>query len=146
MKKAKHLLEVDVGKSKTEMRVLGVKQPMAWYIVNGYKDIENRNNPPTAARVGQRCLIHASAKRLTKAEYEVFVKRAKDLGITRHPKSIDDFEYGAIVGSVIIAGSTRSSRSGWAFRGNCHWLLEKPKRMKPIALKGHQTLFFKVLI
>lgn len=43
------------------MKALSVKQPWAWLIVNGYKDVENRIWPlPKTFEVPQRIYIHAS--------------------------------------------------------------------------------------
>ena len=45
---------------------LSIRQPWAWLIVNGYKDIENRN---WKTNFRGKILVHA-AKGMTKAEYE----------------------------------------------------------------------------
>jgi hypothetical protein len=60
-------------------------------MVNGYKDIENRSWKPSAARIGQRFWVHASLRRLTKANLEDFLADMQALGIQRHPRSIHDF-------------------------------------------------------
>jgi hypothetical protein len=59
--------------AKAPMSALTIRQPYAWLIVNGYKDIENRSWKPSAARIGQRFWVHASRRRLTKADYADFV-------------------------------------------------------------------------
>ena len=41
---------------------LAVQQPWAWLIVNGIKDVENRNWPLPEKYLGQLVLIHASAR------------------------------------------------------------------------------------
>lgn len=123
-----------------------VKQPWAWFIVNGYKDVENRNSPPPEARVGQPFMVLASSHKVTKVEYQDFLETVRDLRISSFPKSPDDFIYRAIVGSAVISRASRSSKSYWAARGQCHWELTRQKRIKPIKMKGQQALFFKAKI
>ena len=54
--------------SDTRQRAISIRQPWAWAVIHGGKDVENRSE--TAARayrpaVGQRVFIHASASRLS---------------------------------------------------------------------------------
>jgi hypothetical protein len=108
--------------AKAPMSALTIRQPYAWLIVNGYKDIENRTWKPAAARIGQRFWVHASQRRLTKADFEEFLADMQHLGIQRYPKSIDAVVCGAIVGSAVIEDVVRGSESFWAVRGNHHWV------------------------
>jgi hypothetical protein len=64
--------------AKAPMSALTIRQPYAWLIVSGYKDIENRSWKPAAARIGQRFWIHASQRRLTKANFEDFLADMRD--------------------------------------------------------------------
>lgn len=128
-----------------EMSALSIQQPWAWFIVNGYKDIENRSWKPTERWFGKRIVIHAGQKRLTKADFEDFLEIIKDLKIKRYPKSIDDFDYGALVGTAVISGVVKNSKSEWAHRGSWHIQLEGAKKMKPKAKKG-QLGFFPVKV
>jgi hypothetical protein len=48
------------------MKALSIRQPWAWLIVKGYKDIENRT---WATKLRGRVFVHAS-KGMTRAEYE----------------------------------------------------------------------------
>ena len=41
------------------MKVLSIRQPWAWLIVNGYKDVENRTWAAHRSMIGQRFLVHA---------------------------------------------------------------------------------------
>jgi hypothetical protein len=131
---------------KIEMRAICVKQPWAWFIVNGYKDVENRNSEPPVARIGQPVIIVASKRRVTKADYADFLDTVKDLKIRRYPKSVDDFIYGAGIGVVTLTGAKWNARSRWADQGSCHWLLARAKILKPLPIPGQQALFFKVKI
>lgn len=130
---------------KKEKKALSIRQPWAWFIVNGYKDIENRSWKPSAKMLGEKILIHAGVRRLTKEDFPDFLDICKDEKIKKHPKSIDDFHYGYLVGSATIGGVSRNSKSSWAFRGQYHWEIKDAKKMKPKKQKG-QLSFFKVKV
>jgi len=53
------------------MKAISVRQPWAWAIIFGGKDVENRNKAPigTQQLIGRRIQIHA-AKGMTQHEYE----------------------------------------------------------------------------
>ncbi len=59
-----------------EMKALSVRQPWGWLIVNGYKDIENRD---WNTKLRGRIWIHTGVHRVTKAEYEQFVEDCEPL-------------------------------------------------------------------
>jgi hypothetical protein len=124
-----------------ETRALSIRQPWAWFIVNGYKDVENRSWAPSKDRIGERILIHASQKRLSKVDLEDFFEIVQDLKLRRYPKSVADFEYGAIVGSALLKEIVKNSKSEWAGKGCVHWVLSKPKKLAPKKLKGMLGLF-----
>lgn len=44
------------------MKALTVRQPWAFAIVHGFKDVENRTRQPPAMMLGQRFAIHASLR------------------------------------------------------------------------------------
>lgn len=128
-----------------EMTALTIRQPWAWFIVNGYKDIENRSWKASDKWLGKRIVVHSSQRRLTKADFEEFLDLVKELKIKRYPKSIDDFDYGSLVGTVVIKEVVKNSKSPWAFRGNYHFVLTGAKKMKPKKQKG-QLGFFTVKV
>lgn len=125
-----------------KIMALPVKQPWSWLIVNGYKDVENRNNPPASTRIGNRFAIYASKGKVTKTDYEYFLEDVKNRKIKNYPKSIEEFDYGCIVGTVLLKGFSRNSKSYWAAKGSCHWLLSGVKKMKPKKIpRGFQFWF-----
>lgn len=105
------------GMANGPMSALTIRQPYAWLIVNGHKDIENRTWKPAAARIGQRFWVHASQRRMTKADYANFVADMETLRIRRYPKSRDDFAYGAMVYAEEVGGMSWGTGSRWD-RGN----------------------------
>ena len=123
------------------MTALSFWQPYAWLIVNGHADVDSRMWAPPQKRIGERIAIHASKRKVTRAEFEEFLESMKELGIKDHPQSPDEFDYGMLVGSVVIAGVTRKSKSFWAAPGYHHWLLESAKRMRQRPVKGQRGWF-----
>src|SRR5215831_19333618 len=104
------------------MKALSIRQPWAWAIIHGGKDIENRdwkpNNP--GRRFRGQFLIHAS-KGMTEDEYEDFIATAHEVSITRpFPNGLtlprfEDLLRGGIVGSATITGLVTESDSPWFF-------------------------------
>ncbi len=91
------------------MRAISIRQPWAWLIVNGHKNIENRD---WATRFRGPVLIHA-AKGMTRAEYEECSDFARGLGATVPP--FEDLERGGIVGQATVVDCVSESDSPWFF-------------------------------
>jgi hypothetical protein len=117
-----------------EMKVLVVRQPSAWQIVNGYKDIENRD---WSCRYRGLILIQASAALPSKADMAEFRQEARRRGVTRMP---EQFETGGIVGLAYLDDCVTRSRSKW-FKGSFGWQLSKPRPLRLIPMKGRLRLF-----
>lgn len=102
-------------------RALSLRQPWAWLVVNGYKDIENRS-----WRTKHRgpLLIHASST-TTDFKLEHLEKIDKKYGV-RVPVTVD---IGGIVGVVDVVDCVPRHRSKWHFQGNWAWVLENPRRL-----------------
>jgi hypothetical protein len=115
------------------MKVIVVRQPWAWLIVHGYKDIENRS---WKTRYSGTLLIQASANLPPKRELDEGRSFARKRGV-RVP---EDLEKGGIVGMVQLEDCVTRSRSIW-FEGPVGWVLSKPKRIPFIPLKGQLGLF-----
>ena len=111
------------------MKALSVRQPWAWLIVNGYKDIENRD---WFTKFRGRIWIHTGVHRVTKAEYEEFEDDCRNFGVKRYP-CIDEFKTGGIVGSVEIIDCVTKSKSYW-FQGKYGFVLENARlaRFRPV--------------
>lgn len=126
------------------MKTISVRQPWAWLIVNGFKDIENRDWP---TKVRGRVLIHAS-KGMTHGEYDDavdtarMVKRAGGMvGLDTFP-SFNSLQRGGIVGSVEIVDCVSDSPSPWFF-GNYGFVLANAELLPFREYKG-QLGFFEV--
>ena len=87
------------------MKALSIRQPWAWLIVNGYKDVENREH-----NIGSHfgpLLIHAS-KTLTASDYnacKLFLRGDPALmHLEELLPDLADLPCGGIVGSVNVVG------------------------------------------
>jgi hypothetical protein len=119
-----------VLKGLPDVRVLSVRQPWAWLIVNGYKDIENRTWS-TKYRGG--IIIHASAKKPS-ADYLAEIRRETKVKI---PES---FELGGVVGFAELVDCVTESKSRW-MQGPIGWKLRQGHPLPFVLLKGKLGLF-----
>lgn len=116
-----------------EFKVIVIRQPWAWLIVNGIKDIENRS---WRTRYRGMLLIQASATPPTRRQLEE-CRRAPRLRGVQLP---DEFETGGIVGMAEVKECVTSSRSKW-FHGPIGWKLSNARKLRFIPLKGQLGLF-----
>lgn len=117
------------------MKALSIRQPWAWLIVNGHKDIENRS---WATNFRGPLLIHA-AKGMTKAEYiDTYHFAQQELGITI--PHVHDLERGGIVGQATITGCCSDSLSPWFF-GKFGFELTDAKPLPFLPYKGRLGFF-----
>lgn len=109
---------------------LSVRQPWAWAIIWGGKDIENRSWQAVNHGLRQRgrIAIHA-AKGMTKEEYEYAAEFMADLGIKAPlPNFLDR---GCIIGSVEVVGVVTNHTSDW-FMGPRGLVLRDAKPAKEV--------------
>lgn len=134
------------------LKALSIRQPWAWLIANGFKDVENRTRP-TSFR-GQ-FLIHA-ASRCTTKEWEtawLFVAhRSMTLGCTSADKAIATFdrevsdpenvECGGIIGIAEIADCIQRDQadSHW-FTGPWGWSICNARPLPFTPCKGRLGFF-----
>lgn len=88
-------------------RALSIRQPWAWLIVNGYKDVENRE---WATRIRGRVLIHAG-KTLDRHGYDWVRLNFPAIPLPR----AGELECGGIVGEARVTGCVEDSDSPWFF-------------------------------
>jgi hypothetical protein len=118
---------------------LSIRQPWAWMIVHGWKDIENRDWP---TRYRGPLWIHAS-RGMTKAEYDearaVAVDAGCDLGAYHFPEP-EQLERGGIIGRVALVGCVTYSDSPWFF-GDFGFVLKDPQVVPFRPLRGQLGIF-----
>jgi hypothetical protein len=139
------------------MRALSIKQPWAWLICAGYKDIENRNWSinKSVLRYGglpQRIYVHAGAKVDNDGAIQLWENKER-LGIqgciNTWVEICNTWEQGAIIGEVDIVGcrfrfgeENGNLYSIWHEVGMYGFLLANPLLYdKPIPCKGKLGFF-----
>lgn len=116
------------------MKAISIRQPWAWLIVNGHKDIENRSwNTKYRGPV----LIH-SGQTMYREDYIHAQEIAEQQGI-KLPLP-DDLERGGIVGVATITGCIAESTSPWFFGPKGFMLADAhPLAFNP--MKGRLSFF-----
>ncbi|MFS7306556.1 ASCH domain-containing protein [Rahnella inusitata] len=127
------------------MKALSIRQPWAWLIVNGHKDIENRT---WRTKFRGQVLIHASQHKVTRDEYESV--RAVIIDYENRgckPFFFPHFESfqhscmrGGIVGVATITDCVDSSDSPWFF-GPKGFVLAAAQRLPWEPMKGRLSFF-----
>ncbi|NRB01973.1 MAG: hypothetical protein HRU30_01785 [Rhodobacteraceae bacterium] len=118
---------------------LSVRQPSAWAIIHGGKDIENRSEGSVRAgrmTTGRIC-IHAAIG-LKAAEYDYLVYRMAQNGVTTPPP--DQLVRRAIIGTVEVVDFVTRSDSPW-YGGKVGLLLQNPVPVAPIPCAGELGYF-----
>tara|TARA_Y100001951_G_scaffold88698_2_gene80463 strand:+ start:5936 stop:6436 length:501 start_codon:yes stop_codon:yes gene_type:complete len=118
---------------------LSVRQPWAWAIIHGGKDVENRvKRAITMGRMkpGRIC-IHAS-RGMTQDEYESAESFMASIGVSC-PRP-DKLVRGGVIGTVMVTGSAKDSDSDWFFGPWC-LTLENPLPVEPIPASGELGYF-----
>jgi len=106
------------------MKAISIRQPYAYLIVNGHKDIENRN---WKTKLRGRVLVHASQK-------------IDDEAVKLYGLEDVYFNTGCIVGSVEITDCVTESESRW-FIGKYGFVLKHPEKITPFKYKGQLNFF-----
>ncbi|WP_186425058.1 ASCH domain-containing protein [Cupriavidus metallidurans] len=116
------------------MKALSIRQPWAWLIVNGHKDIENRTWP---THFRGRVLIHAGVN-YPKGDY------ADDARVYSRHYGIEyparEAMIGGIVGVATITDCVMQSESQW-FNGPYGFVLADAKPIPFMPCKGALGLF-----
>ena len=114
------------------MKAISVRNPWAWLIVHGHKDIENRRwNSPYRGRL----LIHASKTfDLEGAEY---IKEAMEEAGLDYPT---DFQFGGIIGEVNMIDCISKSDNLW-FHGPYGFVFTDARTVPFKAVRGRLGLF-----
>jgi hypothetical protein len=116
---------------------ISIRQPWAWLIVHGSKDIENRSWP---TKFRGRVLVHA-AKGMSTREYNAACESAYDSrGFMFWIPPASSLPRGGIVGEVEIVGCVDRSSSEW-FMGGFGFVLRNPKALPFIPCRGALGFF-----
>jgi hypothetical protein len=109
-----------------EMGGISIKQPYAWLVVTGKKNIENRSwythhRGPLA--------IHAGLKRISKVELEDIARKYR----VRIPP--EQLQRGGIIGVVDLVDVVTSHDSKW-FHGPYGWVLRNARQTRFFPMTG----------
>lgn len=115
------------------MRALTVRQPWAWLLMHGTKDIENRNWPTS---IRGTVAIHA-AKGMTTAEWHDAVEFVAtfDEKLANCIPGPHLLVRGAIIGTMELRGCVHRSDSPW-FQGPYGFRFDTPQPCDPIEVRG----------
>lgn len=116
------------------MKALSIRQPYAWLIVNGHKDIENRD---WATNFRGRVLIHAGLT-YPKRDYRDDAEDYPDQYGGSYPAR--ESMIGGIVGVATITGCVDRSDSKW-FMGPYGFTLTDAKPLPFVPCKGMLGFF-----
>uniref|UniRef100_A0A6M3J308 Putative ASCH domain-containing protein n=1 Tax=viral metagenome TaxID=1070528 RepID=A0A6M3J308_9ZZZZ len=131
------------------MKALSIRQPWAWLICKGFKNIENRDwhihlppllNYPAKMK---RIYVHASTSKaeMTKGTLAWILKCLNNQQASELMLAYERLTYGAIIGEVDITGCTEKSDSPW-FIGKYGFTLANPVLYeRPIPCKGKLGFF-----
>lgn len=118
------------------MKAISIRQPWAWLIVNGFKDVENRK---WKTKFRGRVLIHSS-KGCTKSEYQDAVSTVRHIDPSIVIPRLEDLERGGIVGRCDLTDCVDKSDSPWFF-GRYGFVLKDAKPVEFEPLKGALGFF-----
>jgi len=104
------------------VKILSVRQPWAWLIINGLKDVENRD---WSTHLRGPLLIHAGLQFESDA-MEGILSNLDATDRQRFPLEKSAFQRGGIVGIVNIVDVVTESQSKW-FEGKYGWCLENAR-------------------
>lgn len=118
------------------MKTLSVRQPEAWLIVQGIKDVENRT---WNTKYRGPLLIHASARAMTQADIEYLCDQCDIEG--RPYPAYEEIQSGGIVGRATLAEINESSDSPWWDGESLAWKLTDAAPLEFIPCKGKLGLW-----
>lgn len=117
------------------LKCLTVRQPYAYLIVNGHKDVENRSWSTTYRGP---IIIQSSARVGNIDDFSDLCFDIEDeTGITLPA----DFTTGYTEGIVTLSDVVTNSRSIWAESGEYHWILEDPIKLPAVSVSGKLGLW-----
>lgn len=133
-----------------EVKVLTIKQPWCWLILDGLKDVENRSWSTDYRGV---LYLHAG-QRFDYGSFDFIFglgeplfnrmvnKFALDFSQDYYTPTIrDKSDFGKILGCVDLFDCVQGSGSKWASEGSYHWLFRNPSLIEPVECRGNLGLW-----
>lgn len=118
---------------------LSIRQPWAWLIVHGHKDIENRDWPTTFR--GQ-LLVHAGLT-MTRAYFDRITEELINAGMLPAGglPSHEELPRGGLVGWTRIVDCVKHSASTWKQEGSFGFVLRDSRPIPFVPWKGRLQFF-----
>lgn len=113
------------------MKALGIPQPGAWLIINGY---HARVPLPKPTKHRGTVLIYALPDPITPATFEQFLAGCRQLRVTSHPR-VADFELGGFLGTARLAACETDET------GSSIAVLESPDELGFVSSSGGLGIF-----
>jgi len=138
------------------LKAISIRQPWAWAVIHGGKDIENRSISAVRnmqSAIGQRVYVHAGVKICSAPMFEEAADFMRSIGV--EPPAREDLRYGGVIGSVfvedavfptrgkgvcVIGDSDKTLKSPW-YGGNTGFLFRDPMPCRFISARGQLGLF-----
>jgi ASCH domain len=121
------------------MKAISIRQPWAWLIVNGHKDVENRS---WSTKHRGQILIHAS-KVMTRLDFAQCHRFALARGVTL-PR-FEELERGGLIGTALLVDCLTTSDSPWYAPAHDQlgygFLLAQPKSIPFVERSGALGFF-----
>ncbi len=112
------------------IKCLTIRQPWAYLIINGHKDIENRS---WSTRYRGPLVIQSARSYGSIAELsDLCLDIEEETGIALP----DTFTLGVTEGIVTLQDIITTSQSIWAYDGDYHWILTDPAPLPAVRLSG----------
>ena len=121
------------------VKALSIRQPYAWLICRGYKDVENRT---WSTKFPGRIYVHAGVSKLSMKDADNYALRRLTSSQTAEYMTVKNIlTFGAIIGEVSIIDCVTESSSPW-FTGKYGFVLSNPILYDhPVPCKGKLNFF-----
>ncbi len=106
------------------MKALTVKNPYAWLIASGIKDVENRS---WKTNFRGRIYIHSAATHLSHKDTSLHFTTNQWMSLDPEIQNnclLELFPKSSIIGEVDIVDCIKESGKVWGLENNFHWILE----------------------
>lgn len=114
------------------MKVLSIRNPWAWLVVHGLKDVENRN---WSTVFRGRFAVHAGRA----FDYQGYQWVQRKFPEIKMPTPTE-FDFMAVIGTVDLVDCVTCCESPWFF-GRYGFVLRNPRPCVPIHLAGQRRFF-----
>lgn len=117
---------------------LSIRQPWAWLIVNGFKDIENRDWPTQFRGL---LLVHAG-QTMARSYYDATVDELQAAGLCPFNLPVyEALERGGLVGWTQVVGCVSQHPSPWKQDGSFGFVLRESRPIPFVPWKGRLGFF-----